>query len=718
MPRLAIDREFMQDYAKLERPVQNLVDEAFTKFEAATHAGVHLETVQHAKDSRLRTIRINQFWRGVVMSPERGDVYTLLKVLPHDKAYEWAGRRRASVNAATGRIELRDVVAIDDTLPALQQMASASPSRLFDHVDDGDLRRLGLDDHTLAFARALTDEIQLHAARAFLPERQWDVLAGLRAGMSVEEVWSDLAAHLDGDEVVDTEDLVRAVERSTDRMVLVDGPAELLAVLSRPFELWRVYLHPTQQAVVDAVYSGPARVTGGPGTGKTVVAMHRAWRLAGRLTERPAGRPASDEAGAESGKVLLTTFTSTLTRSLHGGLLLLVDDSDVLDRIDTLTVDQVARAVYTDRHGSFALMPDAEQKQLWTSIAADLAVPCTEAFLAEEWRQVVLAQEIANVEQYRKAARTGRGTPLGSRQRDQVWAAIEAFTEQLSRSGKATWESMCVEATRLLREGARSPYRHVVVDEAQDLSLVQWRFLRALVAPGSDDLFLAGDAHQRIYSHRVTLNRVGIHTAGRSARLTINYRTTAEILAWSLGVLRGEAVDDLDEGLDRIAGYRSPLHGRTPTLKGYRDRAGELAGLAEAVEGWLGRGVRPEEIGVAVRSNNLADTVARALVDAGMPVRLVAKTNQPEAAVSVATMHRMKGLEFRCMAVACLNDHVMPVAVTPFEDDPLTHAQDLLRERCLLFVACTRAREDLRVSWYGAPSRFIDFGSDVATPPA
>lgn len=708
MPRLAIDRDFLQDYTKLDKPVQNLVNEVFAKFDAATHTGIHLEQVQNAKDKRFRTIRINQFWRGVALAPESGDVYTLLKVLPHDDAYAWATRRRASVNTASGRIELRDVVAIDATLPALEQAAVTSPERLFDHVNDADLRRLGLDDQTLAFARALTHEVQLDAAKAFLPERQWDVLAGLLAGMTVEDVWAEIAAHLVAEEPVDTEDVARAVERSTDRVVLVDGPAELLAVLSRPFELWRVYLHPAQQQVVDARYSGPARVTGGPGTGKTVVAMHRARRLAERLIAE--GVP------ADGPRVLLTTFTSTLVLTLHAGLLLLTDDNDLLDRIDVLNVDRVARAVYVEEHGSFAPISDHELQELWRSVITDLGVPFTEAFLAEEWRQVVLAQDITTVEEYRSAARTGRGKPLGARQRDQAWAAIAAFTARLAASGKATWESMCVEATRLLHAGgsaaARHRYRHVVIDEAQDLSLVQWRFLRALVPPGPDDLFLAGDAHQRIYSHRVTLNRVGIHTAGRSARLTINYRTTAEILAWSLGMLRGEAIDDLDDGLDGIAGYRSPLHGRAPAQQGFRNRDAELNGLAEAVQAWVQRGVRPEEIGVAVRSNSLVDSVARALSEAGLPVRLVAKSNQTEAAVSVATMHRMKGLEFRCMAVACLNDHVIPVAVTPFSEDALTHAHDLLRERCLLFVACTRAREELRVSWYGTASRFLEITTE------
>lgn len=699
MPRLAIDREFLQDFAKLEKPVQSRVSEVFAKFESATHTGIHLESVQHAKDKRFRTIRIDQFWRGVVLAPEQGEVYTLLKVLPHDKAYEWAGRRRASVNAATGRIELRDVVAIDDTLPALERVAVAAATRLFDHVDDGDLRRLGLDDQMLTFARALTHEIQLDAARAFLPERQWDVLAGLLAGMTVEEVWADLGAHAGDRAEVDPEDVDRAVERSTDRVVLVEGPEELLAVLSRPFDLWRVYLHPSQQAIVDAAYTGPARVTGGPGTGKTVVTLHRARHLARRLAA---------QGSADAPKVLLTTFTSTLTRSMQAGLLLLTDDREVLDRVDVLTVDQVARAVYVEEHGHFTPMHDAEQREVWNRVVASLGLPFTDVFMAEEWRQVVLAQEITSWDQYRTASRTGRGRPLGLRQREQVWHGLETFTAHLRDAGKTTWESMCVEATRLLEGGARRRYRHVVVDEAQDLSMVQWRFLRALVAPSPDDVFLAGDAHQRIYSHRVALSRVGIETAGRTSRLTVNYRTTAEILAWSLGMLRGEPIDDLDEGLDRIAGYRSPLHGRAPTVQGHRDRATELAGLAEAVTAWIDRGVQAEEIGVAVRSNSLAQAAATALSGADIPVRLIAKANQAQGGVAVGTMHRMKGLEFRCMAVACLNEHVMPAAVTPAEEDPMTHAQDLLRERCLLFVACTRAREELVVSWHGQPSRFLN----------
>ena len=696
MAQLAIDKDFLQDYAALERPVQAKIGEVFSKFETATHTGLHLEPVHNARDPRFHTIRINQFWRGVVLAPDKGEVYTLLKVLPHDKAYEWAQRRKASVNGATGRIEIRDVAAIDATLPALSQMAQQAPTRLFDRVNDADLRRLGLDEQTLAFARVLTAEIQLAAAKGFLPERQWDVLAGLQAGMSVEEIWAELGSR---PEALDVENIDEAVSRSTDRVVLVDGPIELLAVLGQPFALWRVYLHPTQQRVVDATYNGPARVTGGPGTGKTVVALHRAQRLAQKLIQR--GLP------ADQSRVLLPTFTSTLTHSLHAGLLLLTDDADVLRRVDVLTVDQIARRILTERRGAPRLIDEDAQRALWRRAAQENASEFTESFLADEWRQVVLAQDIGTLDAYLAASRAGRGRPVGAAQRARIWPAITAFTEELTRRNLWTYETVCAEATRLLRQEPSRLYRHVVVDEAQDLSLPQWRLLRALVPAGPNDLFIAGDAHQRIYRHQVALHQVGIPTTGRSSRLTVNYRTTAEILAWSLGMLREEAIDDLDAGLERIAGYRSPLHGRPPVLTGYRTRAAELTGLGRMVRGWLDLGIHPDEIGVAARSNALADAAGQALSAAGLPVRLLAKTNQPDDGVSVGTMHRMKGLEFRCMAVICLNDKVLPAAVTPIEEDALSHAQDLLRERCLLFVACTRAREQLSVSWYGTPSPFL-----------
>ena len=692
MAKLGIDKDFLREFGRLERSVQDRVAEVFGKFEHATHAGLHLEKLNNPRDPRFRTIRIDKFWRGVVLAPDSGDVYTLLKVLPHDDAYAWAERHRASVNTATGRIEIRDVEAIDQTLPRLAETSERAPRRLFDHVADADLERLGIDEQTLAFARVLTDVAQLEAAQAFLPQNQWDVLYGLAAGLTPEEVWAELGVSDEG-EPYDTEDIAAAVARTPERVVLVDGPDELMEVFRHPFALWKIYLHPTQYQIAHASYTGSARVTGGPGTGKTVVALHRAHELAKRA----------------AGPVLVTTFTSTLSASLEAGLRLLADSADVLDRVHIRHVDQLSYQVFSERHGRPTILRDNEEKAIWRKIVKRLGLPFTETFLAEEWRHVVLAQQVTNAAEYLAAKRAGRGRRLGTRQKAQLWQAVWEFQEELRRRDLWTYETICAEATRLLNERADKPYRHIVVDEAQDLHPVQWRLLRAAVAEGPDDLFIAGDSHQRIYQSRVSLRDVGIRVTGRSTRLTINYRTTAEILAWSLGMLEGEPVDDMDGGLDTVAGYRSEVHGPPPRLAGFAVQKDELDALCRKVREWLDAGVAPEEIGVAARSNMLADAAVAALRAAGIPAGSLARSSDADRVVRAGTMHRMKGLEFRCVAVVGVGEHQVPApnAVTPAEEDELTHTQDLQRERCLLFVACTRAREELYVSWHGRPSPFL-----------
>ncbi|MCK9925869.1 AAA family ATPase [Frankia sp. Mgl5] len=702
MARLGIDKEFLLGFAALEKQVQNRVLDVFARFEQATHTGLHLEKIGNARDDRFRSIRIDKFWRGIVLAPDSGDTYTLLKVLPHDDAYAWAQRRRASVNAATGRIEIRDVVAIDATLPELARQAERAVSRLFAHVADKDLRRLGIDEQTLAFARVLTDVRQLEMARGFLPPNQWDALFGLAAGMTPEEVWAEIGAASETARAsFDADDVGAAVERSGDRVVLVDGPEELLEVFRHPFALWRVYLHPAQRRIAQARFGGPARVTGGPGTGKTVVALHRAHELALR--------------GA--GRVLVTTFTSTMGDSLAADLDLLVHEPLVRERITVATVNKLAYDLFRARYPQPAILTDVEERAVWRTAARGLGLSFSESFLSEEWRQVILAQEITTEAEYQKARRVGRGRPLGPRQRAQVWAAWQHFDRDLRASGRWTHEMICVEAARLLEQRPQRPYRHVVIDEAQDLSPVQWRFLRAAVAPGADDIFVAGDAHQRIYHNRVSLRELGIPVVGRSARLTVNYRTTAEILAWSLGMLRGEPIDDMDGGLDSVAGYRSEIHGPAPRLRGFATWNDEIREAAEQIRAWTRAGVALDEIGVAVRSNKLAESFPSALHRLGIPTRLLARSSEKAAqteqavgpAVVVGTMHRMKGLEFRCLAVLGVGERQVPAssAVTPVGEDEIAHAQDVQRERCLLFVACTRAREELSVSWHGPQSPFL-----------
>ncbi len=692
MPTLAIDKGFLADLGRLEKPVFKRVTEVFDEFDSATHTGLHLEKIANARNPRFRSIRIDQAWRGIVLAPNSGDVYTLLKVLHHDDAYAWAQRSNVSVNAATGGIEIRDEAELDRQIPEMQKSAAGGGSPLLAAVSDGELTKLGIDDKVLSFARTVTDPTQLEAAKAFLPETQWDVLCGLAAGYTPEEVWAELGAAI-LEEPVDTEDLDAAILRSRDRVVLVDGPEELMDVFAYPFATWRVYLHPSQRAVVDAAYKGPARVTGGPGTGKTVVALHRAHALAQR----------------GDGKVLVTTFTSTLSDTLRLGLDMLIDDDAVDARIDVSHVDKLAHRFFRHEHGAPHMLGSEDEKALWSGLIRELGLNFTPVFLSEEWRQVVLARRISTADEYLAAKRTGRGRALGAAQRAQVWQAIWEFEQTLTQQGMWTHESIRREATRILEGTTEKPFRHIIIDEAQDLSPDQWRLLRAAVPAEPDDIFIAGDTHQRIYDNRVSLREVGINIAGRSSRLNINYRTTAEILGWSLGLLRGQPIDDMEGGLDSIAGCKSFVHGQPPTLEGCSSSEAEAKLIAKTVKEWSENGIDLAEIGIAVRAKWSTSKIEQALKLASLRSVDLAKADEDDDAVRVGTMHRMKGLEFRCVVVAGVSAKLVPAvnAVTPIEDDKQTHQQDLERERCLLFVACTRAREELLVTWHGEPSPFL-----------
>ena len=139
MPRLAIDKDFLDDYSKLEKSVRTAVKEAIDKFGGHTYAGLHLEKLQKSVDDRIRTIRIDQFWRGVVLAPDSGDTYYLMKVMPHDKAIDYAASHRLTVNQALGVVEVRNEVAIEQFHPALEKAAETTDKRLFANVSDADM---------------------------------------------------------------------------------------------------------------------------------------------------------------------------------------------------------------------------------------------------------------------------------------------------------------------------------------------------------------------------------------------------------------------------------------------------------------------------------------------------------------------------------------------------------------------------------------------------
>ena len=492
------------------------------------------------------------------------------------------------------------------------------------------------------------------------------------------------------------------------RALEVRDEEELRLILAHPFAAWRAFLHPSQHEIAYRVsYSGSAQVTGGPGTGKTVTVLHRAAILAERAGQPRLPRP-----------VLLTTFNGNLAESLHAQLDLLVPDAAVRDRIEVLNVDRLAYRVVKQARGTPVLADERELRVRWAHAAADAGLDLTPAFLKNEWEQVILAQDLRAEPAYLTCLRTGRGRPLTKAQRSQVWQVAQQVTTELATARQSTHFQLANEATQLLRQPGAPRYRHILVDEAQDLHPAQWRLLRAAVDPGPDDLFIAADPHQRIYGNRVALASLRISVRGRSRRLSLNYRTTQEILAWALPLLGADPVTGLDGEADSLLGYRSPMHGPRPQAWQAASRTEEFDLLAERVRSWLSAGLEPHAIGVTARSAALVREAREALEAAGIATAsLSGRSHVP--AVRTGTMHAMKGLEFQAVAVIGVEQGLVPEpgAVTPETEDPLAYAQDLQRERCVLFVACTRARDHLHVSGAGEPSPFLPPGAIEPVPP-
>jgi hypothetical protein len=652
--QLAVHVDFLDDYSRLDEPHQQSVRDALLKFQPV--------------EERIATVRLADDLSAVVAAP-----HTLLRLADE----QWASQHGVSVNEVTGLLQITNVAELRRLVP------EENSSRLFARVSDAQLTRLGIDSEVLAVARAISSLDQLATLETVLPEVQYTALFMLGCGYSPDDVWAQHVAPQVPSGKIDLEDLSAAAARSQGRVALVSGPDELLALFDRPISRWRKFLHPAQEAVAYyPSYSGSARITGGPGTGKTVAALHRVKHLVSR--------------GLPPHSVLLTTFSSGLAAALERDLAGLLDVGQRL-AVRVVNVDKLAHDLVTERHGNLTYFTEAELDRVWAEAAKGSGGRFRDSFYRREWESVVFAQGVADLDGYLAADRRGRGQRLSSEQKRQLWPGLAAASRTLRAGGKWTSLTVAEEATRLLVELPEPLFRHVVVDEVQDLHPAQWRLLRAAVAPGPDDLFLTGDPHQRISGNRVNLRALGIAVAGRSTRLTMNYRTPAELLAWAMRVLADPDSDDLDGGIDSLLGYRSAVHGQPPELAGYPDATAEYAGLAEAVRAWHDSGVDWSQIAVAARTSRVADAVRSALSHAGMP------------AVFVGTMPGMKGLEFRCVALVGVSDGAVPDAraLTPEDEDPVGYQLDLQQERSLLFVAATRARERLRISWWGEPSPLL-----------
>ena len=713
---VAVSNDFFKALNGLPEKARGKVATFISKFRDNPRSpGLNYERIEGGKDAFIRSLRVDQEIRCIVRAPEEGDTYVLLWVDKHDDAYQWARRRTCHVNRISGALQVVDVesaeAAVGDAIEAaLSEALAASPAAsppassdsLFAGCDDDQLMLLGVPEALLPAVRAVANEDALSRLIEWVPQSCVDGLILLADGKPIDAVIDELErkrpAH------VDTSDVAAALntpESQAEFMVITDD--ELLeAMLAAPMEQWRVFLHPSQRRLVERDWSGPVRVLGGAGTGKTVVAMHRARWLAQQL---------SDQAGA---RILFTTFTRNLATDIRSNLTKICSPQE-LQRLEVIHLDGWVMKFLQGQGLQVRAFNDAARKACWdmAMAVADTSLGLDRRFYEEEWSYVVLANGCRTLPEYIAARRIGRGRRLTRQNRVQIWPVFDALRTEFRQRGLWEPEEAKQAATDLLNkavQGAR--YTSIVVDEAQDLDVASFTLLRALVGePHANDLFIVGDPHQRIYGKPVVLSRCGIEIRGRSRKLRINYRTTEETRAWATAVLHGLDFDDLDGGTDPTTDYRSLLHGDVPLIKGFEDPAEEQRFLADTL-----RQLQQEQGSLAAtcvtaRTNSGVEKLNTVLQQAGFSTRVINKDESDDPsdpALRLATMHRVKGLEFDQMFLPGLDQSQMPYRYE-LDKRPDQVSRELFeqQERSLLHVAATRAKKRVVVTYSCKPSSFL-----------
>ncbi|WP_329548249.1 AAA family ATPase [Streptomyces sp. NBC_01356] len=727
-----------KEILKLPRTVKGALYDFQHKFKANPQAtGLQLKQLKQPTGAgKLWSARVNDEYRALLL--RLGDNDWLIVSVKHRKeAYD---RLAYGINQITGGIEYVDLEVVEDSVlrrtaptqptpaPRPQQPTELPrPEPLFARFTDQQLTDLGVAEPLVPVVRTLTTEEQLLGLVEYAPQLTGEILLSLFDGKSYEDVLDQVTAPVAAPEPVDTEDFQAAAERPA-TMVTTTDDALREALEGEDFGRWKVFLHPTQSKLVERDHSGPARVGGGPGTGKTIVALHRVKHLVEQL---PPGR---------NKPVLLTTYNKNLAADLRARLLELGGEQ-LLSRVEISHVDQLAlRVVREAEPGSTKQTIDDNQVlREWRSMLDELGEANWDSeFLHDEWTQVILGQAVVSRTEYFRARRAGRGRNITRSERADIWQLAEKFTQRLDRLGRQTWAQVAERAARLelerehriqaideqraeaggldnihLQDGSagwlRHRYRHIVVDEAQDLRPGHWKMLRAMVARDRNDIFLVGDTHQRIYNNQVTLGSLGINIRGRSAKLTLSYRTTRQILGSALGVLSGESFDDLDGNQETLAGYRSVLSGARPELHPSTDWEAEREAIAELVSEWSD--IPLEQIAICVPTNAMAQEVAVSLARSGIrAIEIGPDGPRGDAGVHIGTMFRFKGLEYQRMIIAGVSEGLVPrnAVIQMQHTDALRYRRELQRARSLLFVAATRSRDSLAIFWHGTHSRFLD----------
>ncbi len=678
---------FTESLAKLTDQEQKAVkNTAFDLQIDPARPGMKFHKLEKVRDPNFRSVRVSLDIRIIIH--QTASSLMLCHVDHHDNAYKWAQRRKLETHPKTGAaqlVEIREKVR-EITIPKYvdQKQPSASKPLLFEKISKDELLGYGIPPEWLDEVCKADEDTVLELAE-HLPNEAAEALLEIATGGRPKTAKP----------VSDTSDPFEHPD-ALRRFRIMNNVDELRRALEYPWDKWTVFLHPDQKQLVEKNYKGPARVSGSAGTGKTIVALHRAVFLA--------------RANPES-RVLLTTFSDALARALSTKLKRLIyHEPRMGERLEVHAMNAIGRRLYELSIGKFQIASEEYLQQLVMKAAAKVrGHKFSQRFLISEWEDVVDAWQLKTWEEYRDVRRLGRKTRLPEKQRAMLWEIFSRVGDDLKQQKRITNSEMFTTLASCFEKNRHLPFDFLVIDEAQDVSIAQLRFLAAMGAGRPNSLFFAGDIGQRIFQQPFSWKSLGVDIRGRSRTLQINYRTSHQI-RMQADLLLDPELSDVDGNREKRNATISVFNGPKPVIRVPATSEDETNAVSQWLAERIGQGIRPHEIGVFVRSSAELDRACKAVGNADIKFKVLDEhVETVTGRVSVSTMHLAKGLEFRAVVVMACDDEVIPLQQrieTAADETDLEEVYNT--ERHLLYVACTRARDHLLVTGAEPGSEFLD----------
>ena len=685
----------MEQLFELPKAIQKKVLDFQKKFrDNSKSSAIHLEPISTFKDPNLRTARIDDKYRAIIKVPQTGDDNYLLWVDNHDEAMDWAKNKVFYWNDNTQTAQIFNA---PESFSTEQKTPNEPQQHLFIDYTDEQIVAIGVPEQLLNLVRSITDLNELGNAEKHLPPDAFEHLFYLADGANYELLIAEInegksksGNHLD------------QVNSINNKRNFIEVDDDLMAdIINGDLNKWQIFLHPSQRKLVESNFKGSVKVTGGAGTGKTVVALHRLKALS-LLPETKDHR-----------KIVFTTFTNALTQNLTQlAQKLSIDTRKVeITNIDSLVREMAREFGLLDK--STRMLDSFNSKtsmELWDELLEQQLSEFDPNFLSGEYQNVILYNDIHTLEEYIKVSRIGRGKPVSRKQKMDIWKLVELYNEMKTLAGYIDRSELFNLVAAHNRNQHVMAYKHVVADEVQDLSNVELRFLRSLVEEKENDLFLVGDPYQKIYSRKINFTAAGIAVRGnRSRQLRINYRTSEEIKRLAISAVKGINYDDFDGEAEKLNGYLSLFHGLAPTYDVFKTKDEEMDEVISFIKLLVIDGYKHNDIAIGARTKESIRDVKSKLHKLKIPYsdKTTTLTGSLEGVV-LSTFHSLKGLEFKAVILIDVNNRTSPLYFQKMDNmEKLEKEEYLNSERSLLYVAITRAISILKIVGTGVKSELV-----------